>query len=36
MVGEGNGYHKPTILHGEGPRTHGKSGRRQNCIGGQM
>jgi hypothetical protein len=24
VVGEGEGYHKPTILHGEGPCTHGK------------
>jgi hypothetical protein len=26
MVGEGKGHHKPTILHGEGSSTHGKSG----------
>jgi hypothetical protein len=25
VVGEGEGDHKPTILHGEGPGTHGKS-----------
>jgi len=24
VVGEGEGYHKPTILHGEGPGTHEK------------
>jgi hypothetical protein len=25
VVGEGEGDHKPTILHGEGSETHGKS-----------
>jgi hypothetical protein len=25
VVGKGEGDHKPTILHGEGPGTHGKS-----------